>query len=203
MSKTDLGFVCAVIAVLLCAVAGLSQAPLLIPLGTNVVGAVAMSALTLQSPPVHVTGGQDTDIPLTVFFRRKVDHESAAVSASARFSLDVTVRVRASTIAAVAGVTMAEYDNMSTLTKLQASSAVGLQLGIPKLRAVLTALYTGASADEVVVSVQAVTAGAQPPAPPGPVEPVTVLASSDADDTAEHVVIPPVFTRRAGELLSK
>lgn len=203
MSRNDLGFMCAIAAVLLCAVAGFSQAPLLIPLGTNVVGSVAMSALTLQSPPVHVTGGQDTDIPLTVFFRRKVDRESSDVSASARFSLDVTVRVRASTIAAVAGVTMAEYDNMSTLTKLQASSAVGLQLGIPRLRAVLTALYTGVGTDEVAVSAQAIEPLGQPPSPPGAGAPSLVLVSSDAEAAAERVVVPPDFTRRAAELLAR
>lgn len=201
MNRTDLGFVCAVAVVLLCASAGFSQAPLQIPLGTNVVGAVAMSSLTLQSPPVHITGGQDAEIPLTVFFRRKVDHESSSVSASARFSLDVTVRVRASTIAAVAGVTMADYDNLSTLAKLQASSAVGLQLGIPKLRAVLTALYTGVGTDDVGVSAQAAPVSVQPGPPPGAAPPVTVLVSSDAESSGELVSIPEEFARRARLLL--
>lgn len=199
MNRHSLAFVCGVAAVLLCAAVGFSQAPLQIPLGTNVVGAVAMNALTLQSLPVHITGGEDTEIPLTVFFRRKVDHESAAVSASARFSLDVTVRVRASTIAAVAGVSMANYDNMSTLTKLQASSAVGLQLGVPKLRAVLAALYTGVGTDDVGVSAQAASLGAQPPTPPtGASFPVTVLVSSDdADAGGEVIAIPESIMRRA------
>lgn len=196
MNRTGLALMGTLALVVLCGICGFSQSPLRIPLGTNVVSAVTMNALTLQPPPIQLTGGQDSDVPFTVYFKRSVSAGASDSDVSIRFDVQVTVVLRASDIAAVAGTSLAGYDDLSTKAKMQASSALGLQTGLPALSAALSALYTGTGSDGVRVS----ALGHAPPAAQG--ASIRVVASDTSyDGDSVDLVIPADMEARASALL--